>query len=243
MHQGRFAVRPISAVVDEIAGLRVESVFIVDDDLFAEPTRVLEMCRCLEERGIRRRYVAYASIRSLLRAEAALDAFARQGLDALILGLESIDDEELEAYRKGATASDNDRALALCRARGVEVFALFVVSPAWGHGRFFELLRYLWTRRIAFATFSTLQALPVESGGPCPSPTWRYDLLRLHERPARMRALTWYLWLFLLYVLPTFRFSTLRTLLRRYGFPGYLRLVLSAFHAGADFLFRLLRWP
>lgn len=247
MNGGRWSPRPLDAVVEEIAGVPVGAVFLLDDDLLVDPDRVLALCDALEARGIRKRLVAYGAVRSIVRRPDVVARLAAVGLEGLVVGLESIRDQDLRAWHKGATPGDNDRALAVCRAHGVEVFALFMVDPGWRHADFWRLGRYLLGRALSFATFSTVQVFPgtrlARQAGAPSSPLWRYDLLRLHQRPAHLTRVAFYLWLFVLYLLPGMRPGTLRVLLRRYGGWGCVRLVAGSTWAGLDYLWRLVRWP
>ncbi|MBN2361964.1 MAG: cobalamin-dependent protein [Deltaproteobacteria bacterium] len=71
---------------------------------------------------------------------------------------------------------------------------------------------------------------------------WRYDLLRLHQRPRHLSPLRYYLWLLYLYLLPSLLPSTGAELRRRMGFFRMLRFAGHAVAIGVGFLYKLLRW-
>ena len=248
MHGGAYGPRPVEAVADEIAALPVDNVFLVDDNLLTTPERALALAGALRARRVHKRLIAYGTADFVARHPEALEALRDAGLEALIVGFEFVTDEDLAEVRKRATAADNLACIATCRRLDVEVIALFVVDPAWHHRDFWRLARWIVRQGLCFATFSTLTALPgtaIARGQPLPTARdlWRYDLLRLHQRPAHMAALTFYLWLFALYLLPGMRLRTGLTLLRRYGLLGGLRFAAQSAWTGLEYLVRLWRWP
>jgi radical SAM superfamily enzyme YgiQ (UPF0313 family) len=249
MHGGGYGPRPIAEVVEEIAGLKVASVFLVDDNFLTSAERVREFCTTMREAGVQKRLIAYGTADFVARHPELMSELRQVGLEALIVGFEFVTDEELEAVRKRARAEDNTAAIARCRELDIELFSLFMVDPAWRHREFWRMARWIVRQGLCFATFSTLTTLPGttlarQRGDPLPpaAELWRYDLLRLHQQPRHMSVAAYYLWLFLLYMLPSLRPRTSWTILRRYGFGGGIRFVLESAWTGLEFLVKLWRW-
>ena len=251
-HGGRYGPRPLAAVVDEIAGIGAPNVFLLDDNFLTSPARVLEFCDLVQARGLHRttRFVAYGTADFVARNPDVMARLRDAGLAGLIVGFEFVTDDALAAVNKRARLADNDACLQACRALDIEVFALFVVDPDWPVAEFRRLAAYVQDRGIAFATFSTLTALPGtvlarEAGVPDEEVRlrgWRFDLLRVSRTPRHMGRTRYYLWLFWLYLLPGFHPGTSRTLRRRYGRLGAIRATIRAIGTGIGFLARLLWW-
>jgi radical SAM superfamily enzyme YgiQ (UPF0313 family) len=249
MHGGGYGPRPIAEVVEEIAGLEASSVFLVDDNFLTSPERVREFCTTMREAGVQKRLIAYGTADFVARHPELMSELREVGLEALIVGFEFVTDRELEAVRKRARAEDNTAAIARCRELDIELFSLFMVDPAWRHREFWRMARWIVRQGLCFATFSTLTTLPgttlaKQRGDPLPpaAELWRYDLLRLHQQPSHMSVAAYYLWLFLLYMLPSLRPRTSWTILRRYGLGGGFRFVLESTWTGLEFLTKLWRW-
>jgi len=253
MHGGGYGPRPIQAVVDEIAALDTPSVFIVDDNFLTSPERVAEFCAAMRESGITKRLIAYGTADFVARHPELMAELRGVGLEALIVGFEFVTDDELEAVHKRARAADNAAAIARCKALDIELFSLFMANPAWHHRDFARMAWWIVRQGLCFATFSTLTVLPgttmarqqaARQDAPLPpvEGLWRYDLLRLHQQPTHMSAAGFYLWLFLLYMLPGLRFRTGWTILRRYGLWGGVEFVVESVWTGLEFLWKLWRW-
>ncbi len=139
--------------------------------------------------------------------------------------------------------------MALCRALEIDLFALFIIDPAWRDAEFRRLVVYLRQQQLPFATFGTLTPFPGTAlddgrvrGVPLRATAWwRYDLLRLHTTPALPRW-RYYLWLYCLYLLPGLSPATLRMMLRRYGLWETLRLLTLSAVTGTEFMLKLLFW-
>jgi len=164
------------------------------------------------------------------------------------VGFEYISDHDLQAVNKKASAGDNDLTVKICAALDIDLFALFICDPDWKHAGFLKLAKYVRKSKIQFATFSTPTVLPNTDDAIQrkslfdPKELWRYDLLRLHQKPKYISKLSYYLWLYFLYLIPLYKLSTLRMLLRRYGWKKGLKVSLKSVYFGALYFIKILIW-
>ena len=166
-----------------------------------------------------------------------------------MVGFEFVTDEELAAIDKDSSVDDNNRTIEICRELDIDLFALFIVNPDWRHADFKRLAGYIKKNKIPFALFSTLTVFPgtkLARLHPEPSPdmskSWRFDLLRLHQKPGHMSAIMYYLWLFYLYMIPGMQFTSIRKFRQRYGVTGIIRHSFTGFLMGWEYLIKLLIW-
>jgi len=247
MHGGRYGPRPIEQVMDEIAALPVRNVFIVDDNFLATRRRVEDFCAQAIARDLDKRFIVYGGAGFIAENPDVVRQLAGVGLRGLIVGFEAVRDEELAAMNKGTRVADNDRVVELCRELDVDLFALFMVDPDWPHEAFRRLAAYVREREIVFATFATTTlypgtALARDVDFSAERAWWRYDLLRLHQRPRHMSRARYYLWLFYLYLLPSLHGATRRALRRRLGWRRLLTMSIQTTLVGLEFLVKLVRW-
>ncbi|WP_037890850.1 hopanoid C-3 methylase HpnR [Streptomyces viridochromogenes] len=120
----------------EMAGIREPNVFIVDDVAFVRPEHGHAIAAELERRRIRKRYYLETRSDVLLRNEDVFQRWARLGLSYMFLGMEAIDAEGLDLYRKRVSPDDNFRALEVARRLGINVAINLIVDPAWDEERF-----------------------------------------------------------------------------------------------------------
>lgn len=246
MNNGVYGARPIRDVVEEIAGIEVENIFILDDNFLSSKKRVLEFCRMVEERGLKKNYIIYGTSDFISKHPDIMAELKKIGLAAVLVGFEFIKDESLAGVNKKARVGDNDRAVEICGDLGIELFTLFMIDPDWKDDDFRDLARYVRNRGLTFATYGTYTVLPgTESAenesGPL-SPFWRYDLLRLHSAPLHMSQWRYYLWLLYLYMMPALHRPSRKRMQERFGRFGALRLSVESLGIGLQFMMKLAVW-
>ena len=120
----------------EMASIREPNVFIVDDVAFIRPEHGHALAAELERRKIRKQYYLETRSDVLLRNEEVFQRWVRLGLRYMFLGMEAIDAEGLDLYRKRVSPDDNFRALEVARRLGLIVAINLIVDPAWDLDQF-----------------------------------------------------------------------------------------------------------
>ena len=249
MNQGTYTPRSIEDVVDEIASIDAESILLLDDNFLIDTQRLHTFADLVTSRGIHKKFIAYGTASFVAKNETLISKLKSAGLDALIIGLEYVDDSELKHAAKISTVQDNDRTIQILLENEIDLFALFIVNPQWRHENFRKLARYVKSRSIRFATFSTSTVFPNTGDyrrlSPCKDADhnwWRYDLLRLHEKPKHMSPLQYYLWMYYLYMLPGLHPATFGWMIRRCGMIKSLKIIGVSALIGAEYLLKILIW-
>jgi radical SAM superfamily enzyme YgiQ (UPF0313 family) len=249
MNGGRYGARPIQDVVDEIEEISARHIFVLDDNFLHNRKRLLDFCELIMQRGLEKEFIVVGNAEFVVRNPDVMSRLRDAGVKALMVGFEFVTDAELRAVRKIASLEDNERTIAICRELDIDLFALFIIDPAWQHADFRRLATYLRTHYIPFALFSTLTAFPgTELARLHPelidkkTEGWRYDLLRLHQKPRHMSRFMFYLWLFYLYMIPGKRFATLRKFKHQYGAVGIINHALKSLYTGLEFMIKLVIW-
>ena len=124
------------AAADELASIAEPNVFIVDDVAFIRPEHGHGIAAELERRRIRKRYYLETRSDVLLRNLEVFQRWTRLGLSYMFLGMEALDAEGLDLYRKRVSQDDNFRALEAARRLGINVAINLIVDPAWDAERF-----------------------------------------------------------------------------------------------------------
>jgi hopanoid C-3 methylase len=124
------------AAADELAGIREPNVFIVDDVAFIRPEHGDAIAAEVERRGVRKRYYLETRSDVLLRNTEVFRRWTGLGLSYMFLGIEAIDAQGLDLYRKRVSPDDNFRALEAARRLGITVAINLIVDPAWDAAQF-----------------------------------------------------------------------------------------------------------
>ncbi len=117
--------RPVDEVAAEVALQDARDVFLVDDNLLADPEHAARLAQALAPLG--RRWVTQASL-SGLEDEALVRALAQSGCIGLLVGFESLGAAALAAMGKAWNGGPERyrRALAVLRRHGIAVYGTFV---------------------------------------------------------------------------------------------------------------------
>jgi len=249
MHGGAYGARPIKDVVDEIEEIPVRNIIILDDNFLTGKKRLNEFTKLIKNRKLKKEFIAIGNARFITQNPDVMYNLREAGVTAIMVGFEFVTDEQLNAFNKNASVSDNNRTIEICQDLDIDLFALFIINPDWRHADFKKLTRYLRNNFLPFALFSTLTVFPGTKLAYLNTKTqedeskwWRYDLLRLHQKPRYMSSLMYYLWLFYLYMIPGMRFATLKKFRQRYGLFGIIRHSVTSFFMGLEYLVKLLIW-
>ena len=248
MNGGTYGARSIIDVIDEIEEITVYNIIILDDDFLTSKKRLLEFCELIKERGIKKEFIVIGNARFIANNPDVMGKLREAGVTAIMVGFEFVTDKELNNFDKNATLSDNNQTIKICKEADIDLFALFIVDPDWTHDEFRNLANYIRNNYLPFALFSTLTVFPgtklAETIKPQENPLkwWRYDLLRLHQKPKHISVFSYYLWLFYLYMIPGMQFAALKKFREKYGIFGIIRHAVLGFIMGLEYLFKLLFW-
>jgi magnesium-protoporphyrin IX monomethyl ester (oxidative) cyclase len=121
---------------EEIARIRENGVFIVDDVAFIRPEHGDAIAAELEHRRIRKQYYLETRADVLLRNTEVFARWKRLGLNYVFLGMEALDAEGLDLFRKRISPDENMHALERARKLGLTVAINLIVDPQWDVGQF-----------------------------------------------------------------------------------------------------------
>jgi radical SAM superfamily enzyme YgiQ (UPF0313 family) len=169
----RVLARPVDAVVEDIRRSGARFVFIVDDNVGADPGRLRVLCEALTP--LRIRWMGQVGVQ-VADDESLLRALRRSGCEGVLIGFESLNPANLAAMHKpvnGETAR-YDQALGRLRRHGISVYGTFVFGyDADTQESFAESLEFAVRQQLFFAAFNHLLPFP---GTPL------YARLRAEER-------------------------------------------------------------
>ncbi|SCZ78999.1 B12-binding domain-containing radical SAM protein [Acidaminobacter hydrogenoformans] len=151
---------PMDFVMEDLKTIEEPSLMIFDNDFLNNGERLEEFCDRLDQAGLHKSFICYASVHSVLKNPEAILSFRDHGLKAVLVGYESFSDEELEAYKKPSRSGDAFKAAKWLKSAGIDVWASFMLHPDWTHDDFKALRRHIKRLAPEIATFSPLTPFP-----------------------------------------------------------------------------------
>jgi methyltransferase len=160
MTNRRYLVKDVDRVLTELTDIEQRNVYLVDDEAFIQPGRMLELAGAIADAGIDKRYHMYVRTDTALRRPDVITKWAEIGLDSVLVGAESMTSDELSGYHKGTAPQQTIDAINLFHSLGVRVRANFIAQPAWDDADFDQLVRTIEHLQVDMPSFSVLTPLP-----------------------------------------------------------------------------------
>ncbi len=152
---------PIEDIVKQLGDLEEPYIMICDNDFLINRKRLERFCELLEEKNIRKEYICYGSVNSILEKPELFTRLRKNGLTAVIVGYESFDDAQLKKYNKSATVDENLKATEILRAHNIACWGSFILHPDWDKSDFKKLNAYKKLLKPDLLTFSPLNPHPL----------------------------------------------------------------------------------
>ncbi len=157
---GKYLQRDPKDVVAEIAGIKEDYIYFVDDEMFLNVERARRIAELLLERGIKKKYISWARSDTIARHPEVFRLWKKAGLDTVYVGLESMDESKLDEYKKRLPVETNRRAIAILREIGIVLHAAFIVHPDFSVDDFRRLEKEVLDICPAEVTFTVLSPSP-----------------------------------------------------------------------------------
>lgn len=157
---GTYFTRELEDVVEELVAIPEKEIYIVDDDFLFNTTRLREFLRLLKERGIEKNFLVYGRADFVAANEDILRDFKEQGLQAVIVGIESIRTRDLESYNKRTDKDMNEKAIRVLKRLDIELYATLILPTDFSREDFKELTAWLRKLDVRFVNLQPLTPLP-----------------------------------------------------------------------------------
>ncbi len=138
-----YAVRKLNRVMDELETIEEENVFIVDDDFTASDARVRAFLSALDERGIKKHFIAFSRADFITAHPETVKLLSEHGFDAFFIGIESFRAGELNRFDKRTTVEQNSAAVKILEDNGLQCYSGLIVGEDWDKRDFNTLIDYL----------------------------------------------------------------------------------------------------
>ncbi len=163
MNSGEYVCREIEDVVEEIAGIPSDNIYIVDDDFLFDTERLRAFIRGIRERNIEKQYICYGRTDFIAANEELMAELKSIGLYYVLAGLESVEDTYLDQYHKKSSVANNLKSIEICNRLGIHLMGMFIIDLDYKAKDFKQL--YQWIRRqklrhVAISIYTPEMGLP-----------------------------------------------------------------------------------
>ncbi len=152
--------RSPESIVDEMARIDADDIYIVDDIFLINRRRLTRIATLMRERGVRKNIFCYGRSDFIAENEDVIAEWAELGLKAVLIGLEASTDGELASMNKQNTVDYNRAAIEILRRHGVDTYGSLIPNPDYGPEDWAHLQRFIEETGLYYLNISPLTPLP-----------------------------------------------------------------------------------
>ena len=123
----KYRFRSAESVIAEIEQKRPRRIFFYDDNMAADRKRLKKLLSMMIERGLVIPWSAQVRT-DVARDPELLDLMRRSGCELVYLGLESVNQATLDAFKKSQSVADIERAIKVLHEYGIRSHGMFVLG-------------------------------------------------------------------------------------------------------------------
>ena len=246
---GKYFTRDMEDVIGELETIVEEEIYIVDDNFLYNRDRLKEFMDGLRRKNIKKKYLVYGRADFISENKDILTALKSFGLQAVIVGIESVREQDLKAYNKITTKEINEECIKILKELDIELYATLIIPLDFSIGDFRELTKWLKYLNVGFVNLQPLTPLP----GTELFETYMPDLIVQREnyevwdmahvvlRPKLMSIRRFYLELLIAYYRVVMRPKHLAALIKKYGMKGNLKMLIGSSFVSFQYIQKMIR--
>jgi radical SAM superfamily enzyme YgiQ (UPF0313 family) len=157
---GKYYARHIEDVVKELSSIEEEEVYIVDDDFLYDRNKIESFIEVLKKNNIKKKFLVYGRADFIEQNKDIITELKTVGLQAVIVGIESVRAGDLKDYNKGTTVEINERCIKILQEEDIELYATLIIPLDFKKEDFRQLVGWLRKLDVKFVNLQPLTPLP-----------------------------------------------------------------------------------
>lgn len=246
---GTYFTRSIEDVIDELKTIDDEEIYIVDDDFLFDEKRLNEFCDAVEKQGIHKKYLVYGRADFIAENPVVMKRLKAVGLRAVIVGLESYSDKDLDSYNKNSKIHASEACIKLLSTLDIECYGTFIIGLDWEKTDFKSLHQFIVKTGIQFVNLQPLTPMPGTGVYEKSSKDWivktddfaKWDMAHLVVQPEHLSIRRYYFEIVRLYYRVTLRPVMVLRVLKKYPFKENIKLTIGANRVMWQYIKRIIK--
>lgn len=157
---GKYFARNMNDIIEELSLIEEEEVYIVDDDFLYDRNKLIEFIKGIKEKNIKKKFLVYGRADFIAQNIDILVKLKGCGLQAVIVGIESVRADDLVNYNKNTTVDINERCIKILQQLDIELYATLIIPLDFKKEDFKKLVRWLRGLNVKFVNLQPLTPLP-----------------------------------------------------------------------------------
>ncbi|UCE07476.1 MAG: cobalamin-dependent protein [bacterium] len=160
INRGKYRYRDPELIADELETISDTFISFIDDNTLDHTTYAFQLAEIIKQRQLSKKFELYGRADTIARHPELVEKWRDVGMELLLVGLESCDNNALKEMNKHTTLEMNKKAIEICRTNGVELAAYLIVDPDFDHDDFKRLSEYVSQNNLTHPVFTVLSPFP-----------------------------------------------------------------------------------
>ncbi|HEX7371333.1 MAG TPA: radical SAM protein, partial [Thermodesulfobacteriota bacterium] len=157
---GKCRMKSPERVIQEIKTIPEKYIFLADDNFLQSVPRAERIAHFILESRIKKRFTFQARSDAIVQHPEVVPLLRKAGFWKVFIGFEKIDEEAMSQLNKHNSDQNNEEALKILRAHGMEIIAAFIIDPSFQKQDFQRLRQYILDRKLYSPSLTILTPLP-----------------------------------------------------------------------------------
>jgi radical SAM superfamily enzyme YgiQ (UPF0313 family) len=160
INQGKYRYRDPERIADELETMSDMYVSFIDDNTLDNTKNAFRLAEIIKKRQISKKFELYGRADTIVKHPELVEKWRDVGMELLLVGLESCDNNVIKEMNKHTTIEMNKKAIEICQANGVELAAYLIVDPNFDRDDFRRLSEYVSQNNLTHPVFTILSPFP-----------------------------------------------------------------------------------
>lgn len=246
---GKYFTRDMDDVIGELGSIQEEEIYIVDDDFLYDKEKLRAFIDGLKSKNIKKRFLVYGRADFISENKDILIELKRYGLQAVIVGIESVRAKDLESYNKRTTIEINEKCISILKELDIELYATLIIPLDFTIYDFRELTSWLKSLNVKFVNLQPLTPLPGTEIFEKYLPNLliqreqyeSWDMAHVVLKPEFMSIRRFYIELLIAYYRVVMRPKHLVVLIKKYGIKANLKMLVGSSLVSFQYIQKIVR--
>ena len=246
---GKYFSRDMEDVVNELETIEEKEIYIVDDDFLFNRDKLKKFIELIKDKNIQKKFLVYGRADFISENADIIAELKSIGLQAVIVGIESVRAKDLQAYNKKTTKEINEKCIRILKALDIELYATLIIPLDFSTSDFSELTRWLKKLQVRFVNLQPLTPLPGTEIFDSYTPELLveresyevWDMAHVVLKPEFMSIRRFYFELLKAYYSVIMRPRHLIALIKKYGIKENLKMLGGSSLVSMQYIYKIVR--
>lgn len=152
----KYITRSNDLIIEELQEIECPNIYVVDDEAFIDTEKMYDLGKKIIDNNIKKKFHMYVRSDSVANNPELFALWAKAGLDSVLVGLESVFENDLKGYNKSISEDTAYKCIEILHKNNVEVRANFIVKPEYSREDFQRIKDMVFKLDIDRPTFAVL---------------------------------------------------------------------------------------